>query len=135
MVLILDGNSEHVSHVWRNIKSLFGEKNPNFDSSWTNQMPLTDQITKYFLFSCFYSCSFVFRQVYLYVCLQTNFYIIFGQVNNESIEKNSTFKLLLFIYSNSQTMKVLDEKIYSNYLYNLINTFIYKIKNKQQKHC
>ena len=42
MVLILDGNSEHEAHAWRNIGIGVGEK----DCSWSNQMPQTDQITK-----------------------------------------------------------------------------------------
>ena len=41
MVLLFDGNSGHVAHAWRKI-GLFGENNPNFDYSRTNQMPWTD---------------------------------------------------------------------------------------------
>ena len=37
MVLILDGNSEHVAHAWRKI-SLSGEINPICDCSRSNQM-------------------------------------------------------------------------------------------------
>ena len=45
MVLLLDGNTEHVAHAsWRWI-GLFGEKkNPIWHCSWSNQMPWTDQI-------------------------------------------------------------------------------------------
>ena len=39
MVLILDGNSEHVAHEWSKIGG-FGEKRSN--GSWSNQM--TDKI-------------------------------------------------------------------------------------------
>ena len=35
MVLILDGNSDHIAHAWRKI-GLFGYENPIFV---TNQMP------------------------------------------------------------------------------------------------
>ena len=44
MVLILDGNSEHVGHARRTV-CLFGDKNSIRDCSRSNQMPETDQIT------------------------------------------------------------------------------------------
>ena len=45
VVLILDGNSEHVAHVCEKI-GLFGEKNLICACSKSNQMPYTDQITE-----------------------------------------------------------------------------------------
>ena len=45
IVLILDGNSEHVAHAWRKI-GIFGKKNMICDGSRSKQMPYTDQITK-----------------------------------------------------------------------------------------
>ena len=38
MVLIVDGNSDHVAHAWTKI-GLFGGENPICDGSCTNQMP------------------------------------------------------------------------------------------------
>ena len=50
MVLILDGNSEHVAHTWRNI-DLFWKRNPICDCSRSNQMAIADQIAR-LLFTC-----------------------------------------------------------------------------------
>ena len=54
MELILDGKTEHVAHTYRKI-CLFGEKNPIFDFSRSNQMPWTDQITYAHLFLSYHS--------------------------------------------------------------------------------
>ena len=43
MVLILNGDSEHVAHTWRKVV-FSGEKNSVCDSSRIDQMPLTDHI-------------------------------------------------------------------------------------------
>ena len=45
MVLILDGNSEHVAHAWRIM--VFSEKKKTIcDYSRSKQMPKTEQITE-----------------------------------------------------------------------------------------
>ena len=49
MVLILDGNPEHVTHAWRKI-GLFGEKYPICKCYRSNEMPsLTDQTQRLFV--------------------------------------------------------------------------------------
>ena len=48
MVLILDGNREHVAHASRKICHI-GEKNPTYDCSRSNQMPYTDQMTHFWV--------------------------------------------------------------------------------------
>ena len=45
MVLMLDGNPAHVTHVWRKIDP-FGEKHPICDCSRSNHLPSTDQIAE-----------------------------------------------------------------------------------------
>ena len=45
MVLLSYGNSDHVAHVWSKI-GLFGENNPIWGCSRSQQMPWTDQITE-----------------------------------------------------------------------------------------
>ena len=45
MVLILDGNTEHVAYTWKKA-GLFGKKTKlTYDCSRSNQMAWTDQIT------------------------------------------------------------------------------------------
>ena len=39
MVLILDGNSEHVAHAWKKIGHFGEEKNPICDQFQSNRMP------------------------------------------------------------------------------------------------
>ena len=47
IVLILEGNSEHVAHAWRKICLIGFLKNPICDCSQSNQMHQTDQITDF----------------------------------------------------------------------------------------
>ena len=53
IVLILNANSDHVSHVWRKI-GLLGCKNSKCDFSRSNQIPLTDQTTEAAPYVCTY---------------------------------------------------------------------------------
>ena len=46
MILILNGNSEHVAHTCRENRSLQREKKAICDCSRSKQMPITDQITE-----------------------------------------------------------------------------------------
>jgi len=45
MVFILDGNSEHGVHAWREVGLFSDKKNPICDCSRSNQMPAIVQIT------------------------------------------------------------------------------------------
>ena len=46
MVVILDGNSEHVAPSWRKTDHFWDKENPICDCSRSNQLPSTGQITE-----------------------------------------------------------------------------------------